>query len=114
MMSPRLYGPFQFTERSIDANLQSNSAGVYALGYNRSGHFVPAYVGRADTDLKSNLKDHLAGRYQQFKFAYALSARDAYEKECELYHALTDLENQQHPTPPRGLSLRCPRCAVTE
>ncbi|MBZ5578142.1 MAG: hypothetical protein LAP40_16390 [Acidobacteriia bacterium] len=110
MTGPRLYGPFQFTEPGIDAHVQSNSPGVYTLGSIRNDRFLIGYVGRADVDLRTGLKTHLAGAYQQFKFAYALSAKDAFERQCELYHEYVGLDNQCHPCPPSGMNLLCPWC----
>lgn len=113
MTSPRLYGPFQLTEKGIESNLQAKSPGVYALGDTKDNLFIVRYVGRADADLKAGLKTHVSGPYPQFKFTYALSARDAFLKQCELYHDYVGLANNGHPCPPRGLTLLCPRCQIT-
>ena len=84
-MTPKLYGPFPLTDERIDDNVVS-SPGVYALGYTRGDEFVIAYLGRADNDLATELTTHVRGTYPLFKFAYALSAEDAFAKQCELYH----------------------------
>ena len=110
-MTPRLYGPIQLTEQRIEEHLV-HSPGIYALGYTRNDNFVIAYLGRADADLRTELKMHVRGPYQQFKFTYALSTRDAYEKQCELFHDSSGLENDSHPRPPRGRHFVCPRCGV--
>lgn len=112
MTETRLYGPFQLTEQGIDANVQSDSPGVYTLGATRDDLFLAGYVGRADQDLKGGLKMHLEEPYPQFKFAYAISARDAFERQCDLYHEYVGLDNRQHPCPPHGLNLFCPRCTA--
>ncbi|HEY1239868.1 MAG TPA: hypothetical protein VGF16_04885 [Bryobacteraceae bacterium] len=109
-MNPRLYGPFQLTQQAIDAHLQADSPGVYALGSIRNNLFIVSYIGRADADLKAGLKGHVPGPYPQFKFTYAVSARDAFLKECEIYHEYIGLDNRRHPCPPRETDLRCPRC----
>ena len=109
MASPRLKGPFLLTEQSLDAHVQSRSPGVYVLGYVRKSLFVVSYVDRDDTDLKTGIKAH-TGVYQQFKFAYAISARDAFRKQCELYHDYVGLDNKCHPSPPDGIDLPCARC----
>lgn len=111
--TPKLYGPFQLTEERIDENVVPDSAGVYGVGYSRANTFVLAYLGRSDADLRLDLKGHVRGPYQQFMFAYALSAEDAFEKQCELYHQGVYLENESHPRPPGGLNLPCPRCKVS-
>ena len=108
-MTPKLYGPFPLTDERIDDNVVS-SPGVYALGYTHGDEFVIAYLGRADSDLATELTTHLSGTYPLFKFAYALSAEDAFAKQCELYHQCTGLENDVHPNPPQGSEAMGPRC----
>lgn len=113
MTTPRLYGPFQLTEPGIDAYLVAGSSGVYALGYSRDDLFIISYLGRADGDLRTDLKTHVHGPYPQFKFAYAYSAEDAFRKQCELFHECVGLENDGHPRPPHGLDLVCPCCQTS-
>ncbi len=113
MTVPRLYGPLPLTEERIDRHLQANSPGVYALGHADAGTFVIRRVGRADEDLRSALKPHVGGSYKHFRFAYALSPRDAFEKECHLYHTLAGLDNPIHPTAPKDTDLKCPGCRRT-
>ena len=114
MASPKLYGPLHLTEDSISAHVQAESPGVYALGHVRAALFIVSYVGRDDADLRMRLKTHLTGPYQYFKFAYALSPRDAFLKQCELYHDYVGLDNERHPPSPRGMELACRRCATAE
>ena len=106
----RLFGPFPLTPERIDHNLQAASPGVFALGEERGGLFVIQYIGRSDGDLRSTLKAHAGGRYRLFKFRYALSALDAFGKECELYHFVITLHNPIHPAPPPGTDAACSRC----
>ena len=108
-MAPKLYGPFPITDERIENNVVS-SPGLYALGYSRGDDFLIAYLGRADADLKAELRRHLRGTYPLFKFAYALSAEDAFAKQCELYHQSIGLENDTPPNPPHGTEWMCPRC----
>ena len=106
---PRLYGPLPLTAESIDKQIQAKSPGVYELGTVHKGIFVGKEVGRSDEDLRSALKAHFGGPYKQFRFRYAMSARDAFEKECHLYHSLPILD-QPHPQPPGGTDYKCPGC----
>jgi hypothetical protein len=114
LASPNLYGPFPLTETGIEANVRAESPGVYALGFERKSLFIVTYVGRDDADVKRALKTHVAGPYQQFKLAHARSGRDAYLQECELYHDYAGLDNDRHPSPPKGLDLQCERCRPTD
>ncbi len=106
----RLFGPFLLTAERIDSHLQANSPGVYGLGEKHDGNFVFKSVGRSDQDVRAALKQHVAGPYSWFKFCYALSPRDALEKECELYHSLVTLDNPAHPAAPKNSGFRCPYC----
>jgi len=110
--APRLYGPLPLDPERIDDHLQANSPGVYALGFSVDGMFLIKQVGRSDEDLRSALKAHVGGPHSQFKFAYALSSRDAFEKQCQLFHALVILNDPIHPTAPAGTDLKCPGCAI--
>lgn len=111
MSIPRLFGPLPLTVQRIETQLQASSAGVYALGVPVRGTFYIKRIGRADEDLRAALKLHLGGPHRYFKFTYALSARDAYEKECRLFHGLITLENPIHPLPPEDTDLVCFGCS---
>lgn len=109
-MSPRLYGPLPLTPDRIQKNVQSGSAGIFALGLTVDGTFLTKQIGRSDEDLRLALLPHVGGPYPHFKFAYAISARDAFEKECELFHSLVTLDVPIHPAPPEGTDLSCRGC----
>lgn len=109
---PRLFGPLALTAERIDGPLQADSPGVYALGSTVDGAFVIKRIGRSDEDLRAALKAHLGGPYEQFKFTYALAPRDAFEKECHLFHALSGLDHAAHPTAPKDTDAICPGCAT--
>ena len=98
------------TER-IDAVVTQTKPGVYVLDKSKTGAFQVNYVGRADDDLNKRLKDWV-GKYSYFKFEYATSPKDAYEKECELWHdfggAEGKLDNKIHPDCPKGTNWKCP------
>ncbi len=107
-------GPWSLTNEGIDRAVTETSPGAYALGRTGdSGTFLIGYVGRADDDLNGRLKRHV-GNYNQFKAAYYPSAKDAFEKECQLYHdfggAEGKLDNEIHPAKPQGMNHKCPVC----
>lgn len=113
---------YELTYDEIDNNIQSGRIGNYAYGYiNDKGLFVVRYVGRSDTDLKDRIKHGIADmeadstcRYERFKFSYADSIVEAYEKECRNYHDFGGhrglLVNQKHPAKPEGIECVCPVC----
>lgn len=113
---------YELTYDVIDDNIQSGRIGNYAYGYiNDKGLFVVRYVGRSDADLKERIKHGITDmesdptcRYERFKFSYADSIVEAYEKECRNYHDfgghLGLLVNQNHPAKPEGINCVCPVC----
>jgi hypothetical protein len=111
MASPALSGPYPLTNAGVDRNVTRKAPGVYALGETRNNTFYISYVGRSDDDVAGRLKQHI-GKYPEFKFAYATSPKDAFEKECELYHDYGGQNNPNHPARPAGSGWKCPRCKI--
>jgi len=108
------YGPFLFDSVTVEEKIESNKIGNFVLGYAKesTGGFVPKYAGRSDTDLKKELRARLqaASKSRQlFKFDYAQSVREAFEKECVHYHDFRkQLDNDTHPRRPEGTDFPCP------
>jgi len=110
MASTGLYGPHDLTELSINLNVGGIGPGAYALGYlNDAGNLVVQRVGRSDNDLSNRLHDYI-GQYRVFKFAFFNSAKDAFEKECQLYHDFMPEDNINHPDRPTATNYSCPVC----
>jgi len=88
-------GSYSFDSATIENTVDKGKVGNYALGYTEGDTFYPKYVGRSDNDLQGELKAKLPTRSptrQRFKFSYAGSSREAFEKECIphlLYSGLT-------------------------
>ncbi|GEO27507.1 hypothetical protein AAC03nite_32920 [Alicyclobacillus acidoterrestris] len=105
---------YSLTTTNIDKYVTRTSAGNYALGYAEDdGGFIVEYVGRADSDVNSRLKDHVGEGFKQFKFSYASSPKAAFEKECKNYHDFggsEKLKNKYHPDKPDGSTWKCPVC----
>jgi hypothetical protein len=104
-----------FTKEKIDEVVEKNKVGNYALGYiNDEKKFVVNYVGRSDTCIHSRLYSHEKLEHKKctdFKFLYANSVDDAYEKECHNYHDFGEdkkLLNDIHPASPEDKDLECP------
>ena len=99
----------------IDQVITRKSPGVYALDKTMKGRFHASYVGRSDDDLKARLKTHVESEYKYFKFDYATYSKNAYEKECELYHDFGGpegkLDNKSHPDKPTNSGWKCPKCS---
>lgn len=113
---------YNLTYDEIDRLVLENSIGNYAYGYlNDKGVFIVCYVGRSDTDLKERIKHGIEDmktdptcRYERFKFSYADSIQEAYEKECQNYHDFGGeegyLRNEVHPAKPERYEGTCPIC----
>jgi hypothetical protein len=112
MFTTGLQGPFPLAISSIDSEVTGISAGTYALGCTQDDRFWIMYVGRADADLRARLHAHV-GSYSQFKFAYYPSAKEAFEKECDLFHAFQPPGNRSHPARSDDSEWICPRCGAS-
>jgi len=107
-------GPFDYDTPTIQSKVDSEKIGNYALGKtDDKGDFYPKYVGRSDSDLQGELTSRLQDKdhHSKFKFSYADSKKEAFEKECKNYHDFEkSLENKIHPDSPNGMNLKCPVC----
>lgn len=116
MSKLNMYGPYRLTNDEIDNEVTRTSAGNYALGYlNEVKQFIVKYVGRADSDVKDRLKQHVKEKYKRFKYSYATSPKAAFEKECQNYHDFggsNKLDNKIHPDRPNGSNWKCPYCDI--
>lgn len=115
MASLNMKGPYPLTDEEIDKRITKGRKGNYAYGYkNSEGAFIVKYVGRSDTDLNDRIK-HGVGHYEMFKFSYASSAKEAFEKECQNYHDFGEssrLDNEIHPDRPDDKDYECPVCDI--
>jgi len=114
MASLEMKGPHPLTDSEIDRQVTRTSPGNYGLGYTKDdGTYIVQYVGRSDNDVNSRLHDWTGKKYKQFKYSYASSAKEAFEKECHNYHDFggsEKLDNDVHPDRPSGTNLKCPVC----
>ena len=117
MTSLDMDGPFDLTDKTIDSKVPAQLIGNFALGYiNKNNKFVVKVVGRADADLRREIKaaqrqyagGFLArlfggGTLDKFKFSFANTADAAYQVECRIFETFGGTEkllNKQPPTPP--------------
>ncbi len=108
------HGPYLFDPVTIDGKVEPNKAGNFVLGYAResTGGFIPKYAGRSDSDLRKELHVKLQDASKSrrlFKFDYAQTVREAFEKECLHYHDFKkQLDNDKHPRRPEATNYPCP------
>ncbi len=106
--------PFPLNEGEVSARVASAMIGNYALGYiGGDGGFFPQYAGRSDHDVKGRLLEwQKDGSYAAFKFSYAATVREAFEKECRNFHDFSNMDNEVHPARPQGMDWECQCCEV--
>ena len=107
------YGPYALTSANVDKYV-SAQIGTYVLGHESNGSFYLDYVGRSDTDVNNRLKDWAPTKYQMFKFDYFATAKAAFERECQIYHDFSGLDNDVHPARPKGATYGCPHCRALD
>lgn len=104
-------GPYPLNEEEIDKRIMKNKIGNYAYGHlDKDDIFIVEYIGRSDTCLNTRIR-HGIGEYEMFKFSYAESVKEAFEKECNNYHDFggkEKLNNAIHPARPEGSDIGCP------
>jgi hypothetical protein len=112
MPSTNLHGPHDLEANTIDNVVRGIGPGAYALGRDTPKSFIVEYVGRSDTDLSDRLKRWVGKKYPHFKYGFFPSAKDAFLKECNLFHDFgeTSLDNKVHPGRSEGSNWICPRC----
>jgi hypothetical protein len=115
MAKTSLFGPFNVNTESIDTNVVGVGSGVYALGHNANNNsvFIVQYVGRSDTDLNDRLKKHLNEGYLLFKYGFLETAKESFNKECQLWHDFGEdklIDNKIHPDKGINKDWLCPVC----
>ena len=107
---------YDLTVEEVDRVVEKGKIGNYALGYQTEAGFRVKYVGRSDNDLNDRIKDHIGEKesHKQFKFSYAKSVKEAFEKECNNWHDFGEdkvlKDNEYHPDKPNGTEFKCPKC----
>ena len=97
--------------KEVDNSKDWSSASVFVLGGVRKGadgklRFQIRKVSHVDGDLGRELRKYI-GEYSGFRFKFFRSTRNAYDKECQIYHTFKPIENVTHPTRPRHTKFVC-------
>lgn len=110
MASSGLFGPYALDNDTLDNVLKGTGPGAYLLGEPApNGEVYVDYTGRADSDLKDRLRDHV-GTATLFKYGFFKTAEAAYLAECRLFHDFNPPRNTIHPAAPKGTLTTCPYC----
>ena len=99
-------------QKEVDGSSDWSSASVFVLGGIRKGadgklRFHIKKVSHVDGDLGKELRKFI-GKYSGFRFKFSRSTRNAYDKECQIYHQFKPIKNIAHPTRPRHTKYVCP------
>ncbi len=109
---------YELIVERIEQFVNSNTPGNFALGYvNDEKKFVIRFVGRDDVDLAGRLKKLALEKLEKcetFKFSYATTKNEAFQKECQNYHdfggSRKKLLNEKHPDRPQNSKYYCEIC----
>ncbi|MFZ4809691.1 MAG: hypothetical protein ACOYLQ_20750, partial [Hyphomicrobiaceae bacterium] len=105
-----LLGPYALVYDEVNKVIVRKAPGTFVLGHkDLEGRFLVSMVSRSDTDVKTRLCDYI-GTATQFKYALYPTSKEAFEKECQLFHDFEPPNNIVHPSRPQGTTWECPRC----
>jgi hypothetical protein len=100
---------FPLTSSSVAETVTKTAPGVFIMGQSIDGSFHVKYVGWDERDVASALKFQV-GLFNRYKFEYAETAEEAFEKACILYHMFLPAKNKAHPERPTARDIECPMC----
>ena len=98
--------------REVDNSKDWSSSSVFVLGGIRMSadgkfRFQIRKVSHVDGDLGKELRNYV-GKFSGFRFKFFRSTRNAYDKECQIYHQFKPIKNITHPIRPRHTKFVCP------
>jgi biotin carboxylase len=112
MITLSMEGPYNLNKATVEKIIENDKIGNYALGRkNDKGGITVEYVGRSDSCIKKRLLKWVTeSDSPSFKYSYAESIKEAFEKECKNYHNFNPTDNNIHPDKPDGKNYKCPVC----
>ena len=110
MVNPEWYKPQPLKAEWIAECPWSEMPGAFALGKTNSrGIFEVGCLGRSDTDVREILLECAEdGSFAEFRVWHFPTVRQAFEKECRLWHYYSPSTHPEHPLPPEGADWPCP------
>lgn len=111
--------PVTFLPKNVRRIVKKDCAGVYVLGNEENGKFVPKYIGRSDYSIRHRLLTHNhMYDYEYFVFMYVNGMEAAFLMESKWWHDCLnngiDIDNKIHPDTPSGAYIECPYCAFAK
>src|SRR5690349_369419 len=100
---------YALTTSSVQETVTQTQPGVFILGQSIEGTFHVKYVGWDPEDIAGAIKFQV-GLFNRYKYEYALTAADAFEQACILYHMFLPARNKAHPEWQGHAEVECPMC----
>jgi hypothetical protein len=100
---------YALTTSSVAETVTQTAPGIFILGQTIEGTFHVKYVGWDAEDIGAAIKFQV-GLFNRYKYEYALSAEEAFEKVCILYHMFLPARNKAHPEWHCHSDVECPMC----
>jgi hypothetical protein len=86
MPSTGLDGPYTLSYLEIDKVVPKSTAGMFVLGRTREAAFRVNLIGGHTANLHDTLYALVGKGHEQFKFLAMTDAREAWIKQCAIYH----------------------------
>ena len=111
--------PVLFYPKLIRKMIKKDEPGVYVLGNEQNGEFVPRYVGRSDYSLRKRLLTHNhLYEYDYVVFRTVSCSKEAFYTESKWWHDCNnngyEIDNKIHPDAPSGTYIECPYCSFAK
>ena len=100
---------YALTTSSVAETVTQTAPGIFILGQTIEGTFHVKYVGWDAEDIGAAIKFQV-GLFNRYKYEYTLSAEEAFEKVCILYHMFLPARNKAHPEWQGHSDVECPMC----
>ena len=100
---------YALTTSSVAETVTQTVPGVFILGQSIEGTFHVKYVGWDAEDVAGAIKFQV-GLFNRYKYEYAVTAEEAFEKACILYHMFLPARNKAHPEWHGHSDVECPMC----
>ena len=100
---------YALTTSSVTETVTQAAPGVFILGQTIEGTFHVKFIGWDAEDIAAAIKFQV-GLFNRYKYEYAATADEAFEKVCILYHMFLPARNKAHPEWSGRADVECPMC----
>jgi hypothetical protein len=100
---------YALTTSSVAETVTQAAPGVFILGQTIEGTFHVKFIGWDAEDIAAAIKFQV-GLFNRYKYEYTVTAEEAFEKACILYHMFLPARNKAHPEWQGHSDVECPMC----